>query len=64
MSDRDQSDDRQAFVAANREVVGAMYWDSLGNRCSYIVNKNRTAVAALATMGRSTALQGRVMPAQ
>lgn len=54
----------QDFVAANREVVGAMYWDSLGNHCSYIVNKNPTAVAALATMGRSTALQGRVMPAQ
>ena len=54
----------QAFVAANREVVGAMYWDSFGNRCSYIVNRNPTAVAALGTMGRSTALQGRVMPAR
>jgi hypothetical protein len=54
----------QAFVAANREIVGAMYWDSLGNRCSYVVDGNPAAVAALATMGHSTALQGRVMPAQ
>jgi hypothetical protein len=54
----------QAFVAANREIVGAMYWDSVGNRCSYIVDGNPAAVAALTTMGHSTALQGRVMPAQ
>jgi hypothetical protein len=54
----------QAFVAANREIVGAMYWDSLGNRCSYIVDGNPAAVAALTTMGHSIALQGRVMPAQ
>jgi len=54
----------QAFVAANREIVGAMYWDSLGNRCSYTVDGNPAAVAALTTMGHSTALQGRVMPAQ
>jgi len=54
----------QAFIAANREIVGAMYWDSLGNRCSYIVDGNPAAVAALTTMGHSTALQGRVMPAQ
>jgi hypothetical protein len=53
----------QAFVAANREIVGAMYWDSVGNRCSYIVDGNPAAVAALTTMGHSTALQGRVMPA-
>jgi hypothetical protein len=54
----------QSFVAANREIAGALYWDSVGNRCSYIVDGNAAAVAALAAMGRSTALQGRVMPAQ
>jgi len=54
----------QAFIAANREIVGAMYWDSEGNHCSYTVDGNPAAVAALAAMGRSTPLQGRVMPAQ
>jgi hypothetical protein len=49
----------QAFVAHNREIGAALYWDSDHN-CSFIVNGSRTSLAALAAMGRSAALQGRV----
>ena len=49
----------QAFVAHNREIGAALYWDSNHN-CSFIVNGNPMSVAALAAMGRSPALQGRV----
>jgi hypothetical protein len=49
----------QAFVAHNREIGAVMYWDSDRN-CNFSVNGNPTSIAALAAMGRSAALQGRV----
>jgi hypothetical protein len=50
----------QAYVAANREIAAVLYWDSDGAHCQYSVNSNPASVAALATMGRSGALQGRL----
>ena len=49
----------QAFVAGNREIGAVMYWDS-DTGCNYSVNSSPVSIAALATMGRSAALQGRV----
>jgi hypothetical protein len=50
----------QAFVDANREVVGAMYWDNtgIGPHCNYIINSNRPAVSAMAAFGQSPVMQG------
>jgi hypothetical protein len=50
----------ESFVAANPEIAAVMYWNSNGKRCQYSVNGNPTAIAALAAMGHSSALQGRV----
>jgi hypothetical protein len=49
----------QAYVESNREIGAVMYWDS-GVHCNYSVNGNPLAIAALAEMGHSAALQGRV----
>ena len=49
----------QAYVERNREIGAVMYWDS-GFHCNYSVNGNPLAIAALAEMGHSAALQGRV----
>lgn len=49
----------QAFVTGNREIGAVMYWDS-GTHCNYKVDGNPVSIAALATMGRSAGLQGRV----
>jgi hypothetical protein len=49
----------QAFVAGNREIGAVLYWDS-GTGCNYRVDGNPVSIAALATMGHSAALQGRV----
>lgn len=49
----------EAYVASNREIGAVMYWDS-GRHCSYRVNGNPVAVAALSNMGHSAALQGRI----
>lgn len=50
----------QAFITANREVVAASYWDNTGAHCSYRVNGNPAALAALKIMGHAPALQGRL----
>jgi hypothetical protein len=49
----------QAYVERNREIGAVLYWNS-GVSCNYSVNGNPTAIAALAEMGHSAALQGRV----
>ncbi len=49
----------QTFVTGNREIGAVMYWDS-GTSCDYSVDGNPTSIAALASMGRAAALQGRV----
>ena len=49
----------QAFVARNREIGAVMYWNS-GTKCNYSINGNPVSISALATMGHSPALQGRV----
>jgi hypothetical protein len=49
----------QAFVAGNREIGAVMYWDS-DQGCDYSVDGSAVSIAALATMGHSAALQGRV----
>jgi hypothetical protein len=50
----------QAYVAANPQIVAALYWDSDGAHCQYSINSNPASVAALAAMGQSAALQGRL----
>jgi hypothetical protein len=50
----------QSYVAANSEIVGAMYWDTHVGNCDYKVNGNAASISALATLGQSAALQGHV----
>ena len=51
----------QAFIASNHEIGAAMYWDSGGAGCDFSINGSPMSIAALAAMGRSAALQGRVV---
>jgi hypothetical protein len=51
----------QAYVSATPEIAAALYWDGgQGGRCAYGVNDHPASVAALAVMGHSVGLQGRV----
>lgn len=52
----------QAFVAANPAIAAALYWDSHGtsSTCDFSVNAQPASVSALAAMGHSPALQGRL----
>jgi hypothetical protein len=53
----------QAFVAANREIAAAMYWNSRDPRnpgCLMSLDNQPASLAALATMGHSAALQGHI----
>jgi hypothetical protein len=50
----------QSFVAANPDIVGALYWDSHVGNCNYKVDGNAGSINALAAMGHSAALQGHV----
>jgi hypothetical protein len=50
----------QAYVAANREIAAVLYWDSNGAHCRYQIDTNPASVAALAAMGHSPPLQGRL----
>jgi len=54
----------QNFVSANREIAAAMYFDWRNAQitsCSSIVNNQPASLSAMAAMGRSAPLQGRVM---
>jgi hypothetical protein len=52
----------QAFVAAHPAIAAALYWDShgTGSTCDFSVNAQPASVSALAAMGHSPALQGRL----
>jgi hypothetical protein len=53
----------RAYVTANREIAAAMYFDSRNPNfpsCSSIINNLPASVSAMAAMGRSARLQGRV----
>jgi hypothetical protein len=52
----------ESFVAANREIAAAMYWNSHGhgNGCDYSLNDRATSLSALAAMGHARSLQGKV----
>jgi hypothetical protein len=49
----------QPFIAANKSIVGALYWDSLGQYCSYKITSS-SALSAMTALGHSTAMQGHV----
>ena len=55
----------RAYVTANPEIAAALYWNShgQGNGCDYSLDSHPAAVAALAAMGRSAGLQGRIVTA-
>jgi hypothetical protein len=53
----------RAYVTANREIAAAMYFDSRNPHfpsCSSIINNLPASVSAMAAMGHSARLQGRV----
>jgi hypothetical protein len=55
----------QAYVTATPRIAAVMYWDGTGLpaqgvTCNYVVNNNRESMSALATMGHSPVLQGRI----
>lgn len=59
----------QAYVASTPQIAAVMYWDgpqfgtgSHGCGLAYRVNNHPASVAALAAMGQSAALQGRLVP--
>ncbi len=49
----------QSYVTSNREIAAALYWDSSGPTCDYVL-ANPAALSAMATMAQSGALQGHV----
>jgi len=51
----------QAYVTASHEIAAALYWDSSGPNCSYVVNGDPASVSALARMAHSPDLQGRIV---
>ena len=54
----------RAYVTANREIAAAMYFDSRNPQfpsCSSIINNLPASVSAMAAMGHSSGLQGRIV---
>lgn len=54
----------RAYVTANHEIAAAMYFDSRNPQfpaCSSIINNLPASVSAMAAMGHSAGLQGRVV---
>ena len=54
----------RAYVTGNREIAAAMYFDSRNPNypaCSSIINDLPASVSAMAAMGHSSGLQGRVV---
>ena len=47
----------QAYLASNRQIAAALYWDWSGTGCSYRVDGHPAALAALAALGRSAMMQ-------
>lgn len=50
----------QPFVASHKEIVGALYWNGIGQYCTYQVNAHPLSIGALTAMGHSGALQGHI----
>jgi hypothetical protein len=52
----------QAFVAANREIAAVLYWNGqgAGSSCNFSIDGQPASVTAMAAMGHSPALQGRL----
>lgn len=50
----------QSFASRNREIAAVSYWNSNGPRCHYSVSNSPASVAALAAMGHTPAMQGRL----
>jgi hypothetical protein len=53
----------EAYVTANREIAGALYWSGhgQGNGCNYTLGNHPESLGALAVMGRSPGMQGKVV---
>ena len=50
----------RSYVATHPQIKAALYWDDGGSSCSYAVDGHSAALSALAAMGHSAAMQGRV----
>jgi hypothetical protein len=52
----------RAYVLAHPQIAAVLYWDAhaQGNGCDYGLNNHPASLAALAAMGQSPGLQGRV----
>ncbi len=57
-------DQMQAFVAANHEIAAVLYWNGVGgdSYCNFSIDGQPGSLTAMAAMGRSPALQGRLAP--
>lgn len=53
-------EEMQAYLTSNRNIAAAMYWDDggTGGSCNYRVDGRPAALAALATLGHSSVMQG------
>ena len=54
----------RAFVTANREIAGVMYWNSRNPQnpgCLMSLDNQPAGLSALAAMGHSPGLQGRIV---
>lgn len=58
-------DQMRAYVTDNLEIAAALYWNGHGqsNGCDYILNSHPASLSALAAMGHSVRLQGRIVSA-
>jgi hypothetical protein len=52
----------EAYVTANREIAGVLYWSGhgQGNGCNYALGNRPESLRALAMMGQSPGLKGKV----
>jgi hypothetical protein len=48
----------QSYVTDNHSIAGAMYWNTHVGNCDYRIQGDSASVSAMATMGKSSALQG------
>ena len=53
----------QTYVAANKQIYAAMYWNDQFKPCDYILNRYPSSFAALRAMGQSPDMQGRIVAA-
>jgi hypothetical protein len=51
----------ESFVSTNPAITGVMYWNNMGRRCTFSIDNYPSAIAAMATMGHSQALQGHLI---